>query len=237
MILRPDRHKVDGPVFSVLAHGNVQAFVPYPNVEASFQLTGGDRLDGPVLAGPHKHAAICRVWANGPIAVLPVSGRTLIEHGLSLSSLTQRLTKMSPALVGQLSGRKGRGVALLSDQRAGDDWLSRRQRQRRFLAATGLTMCASRRLERLVAARVDVLAGAMSLAEIAAEHGFSDQAHFTSVYRLWSGVTPGMDRARGSADVVFLQDGRGWSPLPDSMIEGGETWFTGSVASYSESAS
>jgi AraC-like DNA-binding protein len=84
-----------------------------------------------------------------------------------------------------------------------------------------LTPGALARLGRLQAARVEVLGGERPLAEIALDHGFHDQAHFTTAYRLWTGVTPGVDRTRASPDVVFLQDRSGWVPLTDRMIEVG----------------
>ena len=98
MMLRPDRHTADGPVFSVIPHGSVQAFIPLPGVTASFQRPGEMRLDGPVLAGAHTLATLCRVWANGPVAVVPLSNRTLVRHGVVLPQLSARLTGISQQL-------------------------------------------------------------------------------------------------------------------------------------------
>lgn len=218
IMLRPDRHRADGPVFSVVAQGGVQAFVPLPGVTAAFQRPGEDRIEGPVIAGPHTHAAMCRVWADGPVAVIPLSAGVVARRGMALPRMTGRLVGASHRLVGDLmTPREDLEPADAPDEPA----LSLRQRQRRVLAQTGLTPGALSRLARLQAARIEVLGADRPLAEIALDHGFHDQAHFTTAYRLWTGVTPGADRRRASPDVVFLQDSVGWVPLTDRMIEVG----------------
>lgn len=218
ILLRPDRHRVDGPVFSVVAQGGIQAFVPLPGVTASFQRPGEDRIEGPVIAGPHVHAAVCRVWADGPVAVIPLAGAVVARRAMPLSHLTGRLADVSHGLISDLtSPHEDAEPPDFPDEPV----VSLRQRQRRTLAHTGLTPNALGRLARLQAARIEVLAGTRPLAEVALDHGFHDQAHFTTAYRLWTGVTPGADRRRASADVVFLQDRSGWAPLTDRMIEVG----------------
>lgn len=219
VILRPDRHTADGPVFSVIPHGSVQAFLPFPGVAAAFQRPGEQRIEGPVLAGAHTTASICRVWANGPVAVVPLGNDTLIRHGISLPRLSGGLDAIASQLVTKLTSveREDRAPGEGSKPRA--SCLSLRQRQRRARAETGLTMIAADRLKRLIAARAEVLDSSKPLVEIALDHGFGDQPHFTSMYRLWSGVTPGADRARGRGDVVFLQDGARWASLSDRLIE------------------
>lgn len=219
LILRPDRSAVSGPVFSVVAQGGVQAFVPLSGVTASFQRPGEAAMSGPVIAGPHRFAATCQIRANGPVAVLSLSQGALSHPDLYLPNIAQRLVSISDSQVAELlspsaaNEAKGRGL---------ERELSLRQKQRMALSQTGLTMAAAKQLRRLQAARGEVLHSAKSLVEIALEHGFYDQAHFTSAYRLWSGVTPKFDRARGSSRVVFLQDQSGWSPLPDRMNEFGD---------------
>lgn len=219
MMLRPDRHTADGPVFSVIPHGSVQAFIPLPGVTASFQRPGDTRLDGPVLAGAHTLATLCRVWANGPVAVVPLSNRTLTSHGVILPQLSARLTGISQQLAMALCRAEETAPSMDDPMPARPGGLSLRQHQRRARAATGLTMIATHRLQRLAAARREVLDGAKPLAEIALDHGFGEQSYFTTIYRQWCGFTPGADRARGCGDVVFLQDGQRWSSLPDRLIE------------------
>ncbi len=219
MILRPDRHTAEGPVFSVIPHGSVQAFIPLPGVAAAFQRPGEQRIEGPVLAGAHTAAAMCRVWANGPVAVVPLPNETLIHHGIGLPQLSGGLVAIAPVLASRLASGEAEDHGPVDAAHVCTRSLSLRQLQRRARAATGLTMVAADRLKRLTAARADVLEGAKPLVEIALDHGFGDQSYFTSIYRLWSGITPGADRARGRSDVVFLQDGARWASLPDRLIE------------------
>lgn len=175
-------------------------------------------MEGPVIAGPHATAAICRVWADGPVAVVPLATAALVRRGVVLSELAGRLVGVPSRLLNALTVGQGN---IQPAEAQGEQGLSLRQRQRRVLVQTGLTPGALGRLGRLQAARLEVLARDKPLVEIALDHGFHDQAHFTTAYRLWTGVTPGADRRRASADVVFLQDGSSWVPLSERMIEVG----------------
>lgn len=222
LMLRPDRHTVEGPVFSVIPQGGVQAFIPLPGVVAAFQRPGEQRIEGPVLAGAHTVASICRVWADGPVAVVPLPNHTLVRHGIGLPQLSGGLVPVAPLLASKLMTLDAVADGPNDTAAPGRSGLSLRQLQRRARAATGLTMVTADRLKRLTAARRDVLNSSKPLVEIALDHGFADQSYFTSMYRLWSGVTPGTDRARGSGDVVFLQDGPNWASLPDRLTEVGE---------------
>jgi len=77
----------------------------------------------------------------------------------------------------------------IADQ-AASAHLSRFQYSRKVKGATGLTPCEYRRLQRVEAARAMIEDGG-DLAEVAAEAGFSDQAHMTRQLRMLLGVTPG----------------------------------------------
>ncbi|MCA3692961.1 helix-turn-helix domain-containing protein [Aquidulcibacter sp.] len=219
LLLRPDRSAVSGPVFSVVAQGGVQAFIPLSEVTASFQRPGEAAITGPVIAGPHRFAATCQIRANGPVAVVSLSPQTLSRFDLHLPHIAQKLVSISDSHVAEVLAPR---VLSAENDGAFKRELSLRQKQRIARAQTGLTTAATRQLRRLQTARDDVLHSAKTLVEIALEHGFYDQAHFTSTYRLWSGVTPKLDRDRGSSNVVFLQDQSGWSPLPERMIEFGD---------------
>lgn len=219
LVLRPDRSAVSGPVFSVVAQGGVQAFIPLSGVTASFQRPGEAAITGPVIAGPHRFAATCQIRANGPVAVVSLSPQSLDRIDLPLSKIAQKLVLISDSHAAEVFARQ---VPSAEHDAAFNRELSLRQKQRIARAQTGLTRAAAMQLRRLQAARGDVLNSAKSLVEIALEHGFYDQAHFTSAYRLWSGATPKHDRDRGSSNVVFLQDQSGWSPLPERMIEFGD---------------
>ena len=219
MILRPDRSASNELTFSIIAQGKTQAFIPLPGVTATFQRPGEASLSGPVIAGPHRFFAACQIRANGPVAVRPVANNTLGQSDVYLPSLTEKLVPISQECVTRLGA--GGGVPAAPDLQQ-ERRLSLRQTQRLARAQTGQTMAAGRMLSRLQAARRDVLAGTRSLVAIALQYGFFDQAHFTSAYRLWSGITPKADRVRGCSHVAFLQDQFGWSPIPDRLIEFGE---------------
>ncbi len=162
---------------------------------------------------------MCRVWANGPVAVVPLPNDTLLSHGMRLPQLSGGLVHITPLFALTLASGEPEDDSLNDTAEARPSNVSLRQLQRRARAATGLTMVAADRLRRLIAARADVLDSGKTLVEIALDHGFGDQSYFTSMYRLWSGLTLGADRARGGRDVVFLQDGTRWASLPDRMIE------------------
>jgi len=103
-------------------------------------------------------------------------------------------------------GREPKGLALAlayMDEHSGDDLrledlarlanLSQFHFLRCFTAARGLPPHAYLLGARVRQAR-GLLRGSMRLADIAAETGFTDQAHFTHVFRRFTGLTPGKYR-------------------------------------------
>jgi AraC-like DNA-binding protein len=81
--------------------------------------------------------------------------------------------------------------------------ISIRTLDRSFLAQTGLRPGEYLRIHRYHAARRAVNDGAASLAEIAAAHGYADQAHMTREFRQFSGLTPRRKRAGEGHDLYY----------------------------------
>lgn len=84
--------------------------------------------------------------------------------------------------------------------------VSARSLQRHVAAATGRTPVFWHRLGRMRRAGVG-LSGAEDLAELAAQHGFADQAHFTRECRHWFGMSPHKLRADHSVLAQLAQPG------------------------------
>lgn len=82
---------------------------------------------------------------------------------------------------------------------AGETGLSVSQFTRNFHKATGLTPHQYRLRLRIEAARERLATGTASLAEIADELGFADQAHFTRAFKQFDGMTPGEFMAKRTA--------------------------------------
>lgn len=61
---------------------------------------------------------------------------------------------------------------------------------RAFRRRTGMTVGAYRRRRRLTALSLDLRLGRVSLAELALDHGYADQAHMTRDFRSFAGVSP-----------------------------------------------
>jgi AraC-like DNA-binding protein len=85
--------------------------------------------------------------------------------------------------------------------------LSERAFERRFVANVGLTPVSYRRLSRFRTALRLHAQGARGWAAIAADVGFSDQAHFVRDCRAFTGLTPTEWAATQVARAGFLQDG------------------------------
>ncbi|WP_421788446.1 helix-turn-helix domain-containing protein [Hyphobacterium sp.] len=81
--------------------------------------------------------------------------------------------------------------------------ISIRTLDRTFLAQTGLRPGEYLRIHRYHAARRAVSAGAANLADIAADHGYADQAHMTREFRHFSGLTPRRKRAGEGHDLYY----------------------------------
>jgi AraC-like DNA-binding protein len=78
---------------------------------------------------------------------------------------------------------------------AHDLCIGRRRLERQFAEAVGLAPAEYARLLRIQHAADALLAGPASLAELAIDHGFSDQAHFTRRFTEVAGISPGRFRA------------------------------------------
>jgi transcriptional regulator GlxA family with amidase domain len=79
--------------------------------------------------------------------------------------------------------------------------LSRRQLERDFQRWIGEAPRRYVRRLRLIRA-VAALGGGAPIAQVALDHGFADQAHFTRTARLLAGQTPGALRRRIRADPL-----------------------------------
>ena len=86
--------------------------------------------------------------------------------------------------------------------------LVERSLERWVLRQTGRTPVYWRRLARLRRA-ARAVCSANSLAELAADQGFSDQAHLTREFRHWLGVTPAQVRAQVAWRDLMAQSGYG----------------------------
>lgn len=81
--------------------------------------------------------------------------------------------------------------------------ISSKTLERTFLRQTGLKPGEFLRIHRFHSARRAVKEGAANLADIAAEFGFSDQAHMTREFQRLAGLTPRRKRAGEGSDVFY----------------------------------
>jgi len=84
--------------------------------------------------------------------------------------------------------------------------VSIRTLDRDFMRQTGLTPGEFLQITRYHAARKAIRAAKCSLSDIAAEHGYADQAHMTREFRRYAGKTPRLKRGEDPSDV-FYQSG------------------------------
>lgn len=143
--------------------------------EAGEQLWGLRLLPGTRIDEPRLHGALRR--GEPDEAAL----RALID------ACCVRPDRLAQALAALASHR-------LVRRAASDVGLSERSLERLLRRHTGRPPGWWRRLARVRGAARGLADGA-GLAEIAVDHGFSDQAHMTREFRRWFGVTPGRFRA------------------------------------------
>ncbi|OGB15013.1 MAG: hypothetical protein A2W72_21485 [Burkholderiales bacterium RIFCSPLOWO2_12_67_14] len=86
--------------------------------------------------------------------------------------------------------------------------LSERSLERLLLSGTGRTPVYWKRLARLRRS-AQALSSDAPLAELAVDHGFSDQAHMTREFRRWLGTTPARAQASASWRFLLAQSGYG----------------------------
>jgi len=110
------------------------------------------------------------------------------EIGLPLRSPDARQSGIESAIAGIASG-----LAIHTDVStlASEAGMSVSQFTRNFQKATGFTPHQYRLRLRIEAAKEKLKTGRETLATIADELGFADQAHFTRVFRQFVGITPG----------------------------------------------
>jgi AraC-like DNA-binding protein len=174
-------------------------------IGAFLRLPADDLTDGVV--------SLADVW--GPDANLLFSR---LQEALAT---TDRVALLDQALLGRIGATPGDPVALDAAaliERAGgrirvDDLaraagLGRRQLERRFLAAVGIAPKVACRVLRFQAALRRIADDpAVSLAAIAVEAGYHDQAHLTRDFTALAGTPPGAWRlARENGDDAFVQD-------------------------------
>jgi AraC-like DNA-binding protein len=81
--------------------------------------------------------------------------------------------------------------------------ISRRTLDRDFMRHTGLTPGEFTQIHRYQSARAQIGAGELSLSDIAALSGYSDQAHMTREFRRFAGKTPRLKRGEDGSDVFY----------------------------------
>ena len=129
-------------------------------------------------------------------------GASLRDRLLSAATPHDMLGEMEQVLIGQLSGPAGPDLAVRAAARALSSGqavgqvadglgLLPRTLRRRFTARAGLTPKRFARVQRL--RRVTRALGGQAVADwaaVAAEHGYSDQAHLIDEFRDLAGITP-----------------------------------------------
>ncbi|WP_299396916.1 AraC family transcriptional regulator [Pelagibius sp.] len=178
---------------------------PVPTVGAALRPgVAGLLIGAPAGTFVGRHLPLEDVWGAAPVAVLRAA---LWEAG----SAAQRLAIFEAALVVRLPKVTGLDP-LVAQALAGFDagapvgavvtesGYSHRTFTRRFAAAVGLKPKTYARLQRFGRALDPLAKGAAaagaapSLADLAAWHGYADQAHFVREFRQFSGLTPGCYR-------------------------------------------
>jgi AraC-like DNA-binding protein len=125
--------------------------------------------------GPGTSPEDCRATADGALAL--VAGEPDPEYAALLEVVATMLADRSLVRVGQVEGACGLGTRSL---------------QRLFARYVGVSpkwVLARYRMHDVVTALDEGYAG--SLADLAAQHGWFDQAHFTREFTRLVGVTPG----------------------------------------------
>jgi AraC-like DNA-binding protein len=161
--------------------------------ETGDQLVDLDRLWG-------RDAAVLRerlLEAAGPAAKLAVLESVLLDHLAG--------ARRPDAVIGTAAGAIERGASIA--EAAGRAGVTERTLVRRFREQAGLTpkrYSRVRRLQRLLLSIGDP--GAADWADLAARHGYADQAHLIHEFRALTGLTPTAyrprsERARNHAPV------------------------------------
>ncbi|WP_076999378.1 helix-turn-helix domain-containing protein [Variovorax sp. KK3] len=122
-----------------------------------------------------------------------VFGRWLEDRIGERRSLDGQAGRVASAAMGLLEAP---GLAV--DTLARTHRVSRRQLERDFRRWLGMAPAAFARLVRLQRAACSIAEG-LPLAEVAAAHGYADQAHMTRAFADGAGVTPRQVRERGAA--------------------------------------
>lgn len=127
-----------------------------------------------------------------------------------LEALAAMAAKELSARSGVYSGRLETALGLFSDQPgisagelAAQMGVASKTLERTFLRQTGLRPGEFLRIHRFHAARRAIMENSARLAEIAAEHGYSDQAHMTREFRRLAGLTPRRKRSGEGSDVFY----------------------------------
>lgn len=158
-----------------------------------------------------------------PLEAVWGDGAGALAHRLPEAPTTaQRLSLIEAELRRRIAGGRGgdrrvQAAAGLVERAAGGirvetladvAGLGTRQLERRFLAAVGLPPRTACRVVRFQTAVVRMHARpTSSLARVALESGYHDQAHFTREFRTFAGESPGAYRRRRNLGVASVQDG------------------------------
>jgi AraC-like DNA-binding protein len=167
------------------------AFFSVPLGEVTGQLVGLDEFWG-------RDGAVLRdrlLGAAGPRRQFAVLEEVLLRH---LAGPSGHETAVGRAAAELGRGRRVRDVGA-------ELGLSPRTFTRRFRDYTGLTpkrFARIQRLQRMLAAVEP--GGPVDWAQLAAEHGYCDQAHLIDDFRELTGVTPGAYRPRSAAERNHL---------------------------------
>jgi AraC family transcriptional regulator len=163
--------------------------------------------------------ALCLNLHLGPAEVAPLSRRAEPELASAIHQLAAETAKgplgdllsfeaLTAEIVGRLTRPEpgepdgdciGRVLRAL-DEAPGHDWSLTALAEiagrhpthlaRAFRRRTGVTLGAYRRRRRLTALSLDLRLGRSSLAELALDHGYADQAHMTRDFHSFAGVSP-----------------------------------------------
>lgn len=166
-------------------------------VEVRLSLTAGMRAAGhPLQQWQHLRAPLCTVWGEGVARRLADRAAGAISDAERIDLLVEETrvrvqAEPGPDLITQTLAALVTADLPVS-QIACRIGLSLRQVHRRCLREFGLSPSVLRRIARVhVAARESSSAQWPSLARLAADTGFADQAHFCREIRAMSGTTPG----------------------------------------------
>ena len=248
LLLRADLLPVACRRLGVVPHGAFQLFLPAPGVTAVFRTAGGDPVAGPMLATPHTAFSTTEVVADGPVLSVSVSHTEALRAlGGSLERARNRLLPLDRRLGTAFAATALRDGAAALGAMIEDAWppidgvdatllariaatstlhqlgrhlgVGARQVQRHYLARTGIPSSGWRLIARLRAAREAVHCRPdLTLAQIAHDAGFHDQAHFNREFRRFTGQSPGQARRAPAFDVVSIQDDGRVSALSPGVL-------------------